>query len=58
MDVRVVSHDDDQELAVAENALELTVFSEEATSEGPIRLGATWELPAPAPGERAEVASR
>ena len=58
VDVRVVSHEDDQELAVAENALELTVFSEEATSEGPIRLGATWELPSPVPEERAEVASR
>jgi ABC-type glutathione transport system ATPase component len=60
VDIRVVSHEDDQELAVAENALELTVFSEEATSEGPIRLGATWELPsqAPAAEERAEVASR
>jgi ABC-2 type transport system ATP-binding protein len=58
IDVRVVSHDNDRELAVAENVLELTVFGQEATSEGPIRLGATWELPAPAPEERAEVASR
>ena len=58
VDVRVVSHENDRELAVADNALELTVFGQEATSEGPIRLGATWELPAPAAGERAEVASR
>jgi ABC-2 type transport system ATP-binding protein len=57
VDVRVVSHENDRELAVAENALELTVYGQEATSEGPIRLGATWELPAPAPEERAEVAS-
>jgi len=58
VDVRVVSHENDRELAVAENALELTVYGQEASSEGPIRLGATWELPAPAPEERAEVASR
>ena len=45
-------------LAVAESALELTVYGQEASSEGPIRLGATWELPAPAAEERAEVASR
>jgi ABC-type polysaccharide/polyol phosphate transport system ATPase subunit len=58
IDARVVSHENDRELAVAENALELTVYGQEATSEGPIRLGATWELPAPAPEEQAEVASR
>jgi ABC-type polysaccharide/polyol phosphate transport system ATPase subunit len=58
VDARVVSHENDRELAVAENALELTVYGQEATSEGPIRLGATWELPAPAPEEQAEVASR
>jgi ABC-type polysaccharide/polyol phosphate transport system ATPase subunit len=58
VDVKVVSHDDDRELASAENALELTVFGQEATSAGPIRLAATWELPVPTPGERAEVASR
>jgi ABC-type glutathione transport system ATPase component len=58
VDVRVVSHENDRELAVAENALELTVYGQEATSEGPIRLGATWELPAPALEEQAEVASR
>jgi ABC-type polysaccharide/polyol phosphate transport system ATPase subunit len=58
VDVQVVSHENDRELAVAENALELTVFGQEASSGGPIRLGATWELPTAAPGERAEVASR
>jgi ABC-type polysaccharide/polyol phosphate transport system ATPase subunit len=60
VDVRVVSHENDRELAVAENALELTIFGQEASSEGPIRLSGTWELPmlAPASGEQAEVASR
>ena len=59
VDVRVVSHENDRELAVAENALELTVFGQEASASGPIRLGATWELPEPATAEeRAEVASR
>jgi lipopolysaccharide transport system ATP-binding protein len=60
VDVRVFSHENDRELAVAESALELTVYGQEASSEGPIRLGATWELPAAAPAaeERAEVASR
>jgi ABC-type polysaccharide/polyol phosphate transport system ATPase subunit len=59
VDVTVSSHEQDQELASAENALELTVFAQEASASGPIRLGATWELPEPAaPEERAEVASR
>jgi ABC-type polysaccharide/polyol phosphate transport system ATPase subunit len=60
VDVTVSSHEQDRELASAENALELTVFAQEASASGPIRLGATWELPAPAPEaeERAEVASR
>jgi hypothetical protein len=58
VDVRVFSHENDRELAVADSALELTVYGQEASSEGPIRLGATWELPAPAAEERAEVASR
>jgi ABC-type multidrug transport system ATPase subunit len=60
VDVAVVTHDEDRELAIAENALELTVFGQEASSTGPVRLGATWELPTPEPasGERAEVASR
>jgi ABC-type polysaccharide/polyol phosphate transport system ATPase subunit len=60
VDVAVVTHDEDRELAIAENALELTVFGQEASSTGPVRLGAAWELPTsePASGERAEVASR
>jgi hypothetical protein len=48
VDVRVVSHDRDRELAAAQSALELTVFGQEATEEGPVRLGAMWELPTPA----------
>jgi ABC-type polysaccharide/polyol phosphate transport system ATPase subunit len=60
IDVRVMTHDRDRELAVADRVLELTVFSHEATAEGPIRLGATWELPAPAPAAEpaAEVVER
>jgi ABC-2 type transport system ATP-binding protein len=59
VDVTVLSHEQDQELASAENALELTVFAQEASASGPIRLRATWELPEPAAAEeRAEVASR
>jgi ABC-type polysaccharide/polyol phosphate transport system ATPase subunit len=60
VDVTVSSHEQDRELASAENALELTVFAQEASASGPIRLGAMWELPAPAPEaeQRAEVASR
>jgi ABC-type polysaccharide/polyol phosphate transport system ATPase subunit len=45
VDVRVMSHDSDRELAAADRALELTLFSHETTEDGPIRLGATWELP-------------
>jgi ABC-type polysaccharide/polyol phosphate transport system ATPase subunit len=59
VDVRVVSHERDRELAVAESALELTVFGQEATEEGPVRLGATWELPAPVEApDAAEVGTR
>ena len=58
VDVSVASHENDQELASAENALELTVFAQEASASGPIRLGATWEAPTPTSQERAEVASR
>jgi len=58
VDVTVVSHENDRELASADNVLELTVFAQEASASGPIRLGAMWELPTPASGERAEVASR
>jgi ABC-2 type transport system ATP-binding protein len=58
VDVRVVSADGDRELASADQALELTVFGQEATAEGPVRLGATWELPAAVSDEPAEVAGR
>jgi ABC-type polysaccharide/polyol phosphate transport system ATPase subunit len=44
VDVRVLSHDRDRELAAVDRALELTLFGREGTAEGPIRLGATWEL--------------
>jgi ABC-type polysaccharide/polyol phosphate transport system ATPase subunit len=33
------------ELALAERALELTVFGQDTGASGPIRLGGTWELP-------------
>jgi hypothetical protein len=33
------------ELAYAERALELSVFSSDSTGGGSIRLGGTWELP-------------
>ena len=58
VDVGVASHENDRELASAENALELTVFAQEASASGPIRLGATWEVPMPATQEQAEVVSR
>jgi ABC-2 type transport system ATP-binding protein len=57
LDVRVVSHDQDEELASADSALELTVFGQEAAAAGPIRLGGEWELPVPAAEEQAEVAT-
>ena len=44
VDVRVVSHDRDRELAAADRALELTLFARDGTADGPVRLGATWEL--------------
>jgi ABC-type polysaccharide/polyol phosphate transport system ATPase subunit len=47
VDVQVLTHDHDRELAAVERALELTVFGQEPSVEGPIRLGATWELPEP-----------
>jgi hypothetical protein len=40
----VLSHDRDRELASADRALQLTLFSRDGTAEGPIRLGATWEF--------------
>jgi ABC-type polysaccharide/polyol phosphate transport system ATPase subunit len=57
VDVRVVSHDQDEELAAADNALELTIFGQEAAAAGPVRLGGEWELPLPTAEEQAEVAT-
>ncbi len=45
VDVGVTSRDRDAELALAERALELSVFGSDAAGSGPIRLGGTWELP-------------
>jgi ABC-2 type transport system ATP-binding protein len=45
VDVGVTTRDRDAELALAERALELSVFGSDATGSGPIRLGGTWELP-------------
>jgi ABC-type polysaccharide/polyol phosphate transport system ATPase subunit len=58
VDVSVLTHDGDRELARAERALEFTVFGEEASSGGPVRLGGTWELTEPAQDEQpAKVAN-
>ena len=40
-----VATEDAEELALAERALELSVFSSEAGGSGPIRLGGSWEPP-------------
>ncbi len=45
VDVGVTSADRDAELALAERALELSVFGSDAAGSGPIRLGGTWEVP-------------
>jgi len=45
VDVGVTTQDGDAELALAERALELSVFSRDAGGSGPIRLGGSWELP-------------
>jgi ABC-type polysaccharide/polyol phosphate transport system ATPase subunit len=43
--VAVRNGDGSTELAVADPALELSVFSEDSGGGGPIRLGGSWELP-------------
>jgi hypothetical protein len=43
VDVGVGTEDGRAELALAERALELTVFGQDAGASGPIRLGGTWE---------------
>jgi hypothetical protein len=45
VDVAVTSQDGDAELAHADRALELSVFSQDTTAGGAVRLGGTWELP-------------
>ncbi|MDQ2984754.1 MAG: ABC transporter ATP-binding protein [Actinomycetota bacterium] len=45
IDVAVTSHDGDEQLALAERALELSVFSADPTGDGAIRLGGSWEFP-------------
>jgi ABC-type polysaccharide/polyol phosphate transport system ATPase subunit len=46
VDVGLTNGDGAAELARAERALELSVFSNELGGSGPIRLGGSWELPA------------
>jgi hypothetical protein len=43
--VAVANGDGSTELASADPALELSVFSEGLDGGGPIRLGGRWELP-------------
>jgi ABC-type polysaccharide/polyol phosphate transport system ATPase subunit len=45
VDVGVTTGDRDAEQALAERALELSVFGSDAAGSGPIRLGGTWEVP-------------
>jgi ABC-2 type transport system ATP-binding protein len=45
VDVGVTTEDGDAELARAERALELSVFSSDSGGSGPIRLGGSWEPP-------------
>jgi ABC-2 type transport system ATP-binding protein len=45
VDVGVTTADRGDELALAERALELSVFGSDAAGSGPIRLGGTWEVP-------------
>jgi ABC-type polysaccharide/polyol phosphate transport system ATPase subunit len=45
VDVGVTTQNPEAELARAERALELSVFSADAAGSGPIRLGGAWELP-------------
>jgi hypothetical protein len=45
VDVALRTRDGAAELAYAERALELSVFSSDSTGGGAIRLGGTWELP-------------
>jgi ABC-2 type transport system ATP-binding protein len=58
VDVRVLSHDGDAELALLERALELNIFAQDPAAGGPIRLGGRWELPAETSQVVAEAAER
>jgi ABC-type polysaccharide/polyol phosphate transport system ATPase subunit len=51
VDVGVGGRDGRTELALAERALELTVFGQDSGASGPIRLGGTWELPLDGTGD-------
>jgi ABC-type polysaccharide/polyol phosphate transport system ATPase subunit len=55
VDVGVTTPDGDAELALAERALELSVFSRDAGGSGPIRLGGSWELPGTGGDDSAEA---
>src|SRR5262249_57786358 len=45
VDIGVTTADRDAELALAERALDLSVFGSDAAGSGPIRLGGTWGGP-------------
>lgn len=47
VDLVVTSHDGDRKYADQQRVLELSIFSQDASAGGPVRLGGTWELPAP-----------
>jgi hypothetical protein len=51
VDVGLTSENGGAELAIAERALELNVFSNELGGSGPIRLGGSWELPGTGGGD-------
>jgi len=51
VDVGLTGENGGGELALAERALELNVFSNELGGSGPIRLGGSWELPGTGGGE-------
>jgi len=57
VDVRVLSHDGDEELAELERGLELTFFSDDAAAGGPVALRGVWELPAEQPVIVADAAN-
>jgi ABC-type polysaccharide/polyol phosphate transport system ATPase subunit len=57
VDVRVLSHDGDEELAELEGGLELTFFSDDAAAGGPVAFRGVWELPAEQPVIVADAAN-